>query len=120
MVKSQETLDLTYNKLFLIKPRETEALPQFLCLLRLNRDRSMTNQQLPPSLWQLKPWWCQPWSIVLTGIIVSGGAWLLSHRLWVTVPIVLGVAAWWLLFLYLVPRQYAEMVDAASNASSSE
>lgn len=19
------------------------------------------------SIWQLKPWWCQPWSILLTG-----------------------------------------------------
>ena len=21
-----------------------------------------------PSFWALKPWWCQPWSIVLTGV----------------------------------------------------
>ncbi len=21
-----------------------------------------------PNIWQLKPWWCQPWSIVLTGL----------------------------------------------------
>jgi hypothetical protein len=22
-----------------------------------------------PNLWQSKPWWCQPWTIILTGIL---------------------------------------------------
>ena len=70
----------------------------------------MTEQQLPTSLWQLKPWWCQPWSIVLTGVIIPTAAWFICYRIWVVLPIGLLVLIWWFLFLYLVPKQYAEAV----------
>jgi len=62
---------------------------------------------MPDSMWQMKPWWCQPWSIVLTGITVPLGSWLLLHRLWITLPVALVMVAWWVLFLGLVPAQYA-------------
>ena len=61
-----------------------------------------------PSIWGEKPWWCQPWSIVLTGVVVTTGSWLLLHRWWITAPVVAGVALWWWLFLVLVPRAYRE------------
>ncbi len=61
----------------------------------------------PTSLWQVKPWWCQPWSIVLTGVAIPTASWLLLHRLWITLPVVGAIALWWLLFLVLVPAQYA-------------
>jgi hypothetical protein len=60
----------------------------------------------PPSLWHLKPWWCQPWSIVLTGITLPAIAWSLFHRWWITAPVVCGVVGWWLVFLVWVPQQY--------------
>ena len=63
-----------------------------------------------PSLWDSKPWWCQPWSIILTGLVIPTVAWLLSHRLWVVIPIGLGILGWWFLFLVLVPQSYAEYV----------
>ena len=25
-------------------------------------------------LWSHKPWWCQPWSILLTGVVLVGGS----------------------------------------------
>ncbi|MBE9079230.1 hypothetical protein IQ241_18325 [Romeria aff. gracilis LEGE 07310] len=69
----------------------------------------MTDSTPPPdSLWQLKPWWCQPWSIVLTGIAMPAAVWLLTHRLWLVTPVFLFVMVWWFLFLYLVPKQYRE------------
>ena len=61
-----------------------------------------------PSFWGLKPWWCQPWSILLTGSGVTAGSWLALHLWWVTGPVALGVGLWWLLFLVLVPQAYAE------------
>jgi hypothetical protein len=70
----------------------------------------------PPSLWQSKPWWCQPWSIVLTGIVVPGVAWGLSHQLWLVIPLIVGVLVWWFLFLYLVPQQYAQAVKPGSDS----
>jgi len=61
-----------------------------------------------PTLWDEKPWWCQPWSIVLTGLIAIAGSWWLLHRIWITTLVVLAIAAWWFLFLVLVPRAYRE------------
>ncbi len=36
------------------------------------------------NVWSYKPWWCQPWSILLTGCGVVGGSWWLFHRIWLT------------------------------------
>jgi len=70
-----------------------------------------------PSLWKQKPWWCQPWSIVLTGITVPTAVWALTHRWWLVLPIALGVSLWWFVFLYLVPRQYAELAQSSDSDS---
>jgi len=59
-----------------------------------------------PPFWSLKPWWCQPWSIVSTGVLMVGGSWALLHRPWISLPLALGVLVWWLLFLVLVPAAY--------------
>ena len=53
--------------------------------------------------WRAKPWWCQPWSIVSTGVLVSAGSWLVLHRWWITLPVAVLVLAWWGLFLVVVP-----------------
>ena len=65
----------------------------------------------PVSIWSIKPWWCQPWSIVLTGVAVVLGSWLLWSRWWVSVPVAIAVFAWWGLFLVLVPAAYRDQVD---------
>ena len=59
-----------------------------------------------PSFWSLKPLWCQPWSILSTGIVITATSWLVLHRLWVTIPVTAAVVGWWLLFLVLVPAAY--------------
>ena len=53
--------------------------------------------------WSLKPWWCQPWSILLSGIAAIAASWLVLGRWWVTAPVALVVLAWWGLFLVVVP-----------------
>lgn len=70
----------------------------------------------PSDFWQLKPWWCQPWSIVLTGFALPAIVWLLGHRWWLVAPVVLGVLGWWGLFLYWVPRQYADLARRSPEA----
>ena len=64
-----------------------------------------------PPFWSLKPWWCQPWSIISTGALMVGGSWALLHRLWISLPLALGVLAWWLLFLVLVPAAYKSAAE---------
>jgi len=61
-----------------------------------------------PAFWSLKPWWCQPLSILLTGVLVIAGSWLLLHRWWISAPVAVAVLAWWGLFLLLVPAAYLD------------
>lgn len=58
------------------------------------------------TIWQQKPWWCQPWSILLTGVAVVVSSWLLLHRWWISAPAAAAVLVWWWLFLVLVPGAY--------------
>lgn len=64
----------------------------------------MTDLPKPTSVWQLKPWWCQPWSIILTGIILISGSWLLFHRWWLTLIVAIPVGTWMAFFVLLYPR----------------
>lgn len=65
----------------------------------------------------LKPWWCQPWTILLTGFVVIAASWLfaaslgLDQRWWITLPVAVLVLLWWGLFLVLVPTSYAAEED---------
>lgn len=60
----------------------------------------------PGSVWDLKPWWCQPWTILVTGIVVIGASWLVLHLWWITAGVSAVIAAWWLLFLVLMPAAW--------------
>jgi hypothetical protein len=60
-------------------------------------------------LWQSKPWWCQPWTIILTGIILIAGSWLVLKSLWITIPLTIAIIVWWTYFLVIVPRLLQEM-----------
>ena len=62
----------------------------------------------PASIWASKPWWCQPWTIVLSGLVAVAGSWVVLHRWWVSVPVAMAVLAWWGLFLGLVPAAYRQ------------
>ncbi|MCP9933071.1 hypothetical protein KBZ08_04000 [Cyanobium sp. Candia 9D4] len=60
----------------------------------------------PGSVWDLKPWWCQPWTILVTGMVVIGASWLVLHLWWITAGVSAVIAAWWLLFLVLMPAAW--------------
>jgi hypothetical protein len=71
---------------------------------------SAASSAATPSFWAYKPWWCQPWTIVLTGLVIVAGSWWWPHHWWITLPLALGVIGWWGLFLLLVPAAWrAEM-----------
>lgn len=62
----------------------------------------------PGSVWDLKPWWCQPWSILLTGVAIIVGSWMLLQLWWLTAVVSVVIAAWWLLFLVLMPAAWTQ------------
>lgn len=49
-------------------------------------------------------------------------AWLVTHRLWIVIPIAAAILLWWWLFLYVVPKGYAEAqkLDHASNIGNTQ
>jgi hypothetical protein len=67
-------------------------------------------------VWNYKPWWCQPWSILLTGIVIIGSSWLISKNLWISLLVSLPIVAWWVYFLILYPR----LVNQAMEESQRE
>ncbi|NEO87476.1 MAG: hypothetical protein F6J87_24925 [Spirulina sp. SIO3F2] len=65
----------------------------------------------PTSVWQLKPWWCQPWSIWLTGSGAIATSWLIFHRVWLTGLVGLPLTVWMIYFLLIYPRLFAQMMQ---------
>eukprot|EP00246_Nothoceros_aenigmaticus_P012631 TRINITY_DN4015_c0_g1_i1.p1 TRINITY_DN4015_c0_g1~~TRINITY_DN4015_c0_g1_i1.p1 ORF type:complete len:190 (-),score=16.99 TRINITY_DN4015_c0_g1_i1:238-807(-) len=63
------------------------------------------------SVWDTKPAWCQPWSILLTGSLAIIGSWALLKTPLVTGALSLVIAAWWWIFLYSYPLAYSEMIE---------
>lgn len=58
----------------------------------------------PVSVWDYKPWWCQPWSIALTGIaIISGCGWF-TRTAWITILVAVPIVVWMVYFLWIYPR----------------
>ena len=62
------------------------------------------------NIWDYKPPWCQPWSVLGTGT----GSILLANQTRSTVFTCIvagGICLWWLLFLVVVPQQFKEYVQ---------
>lgn len=68
----------------------------------------MTNSK-SYNVWDEKPRWCQPWTILLTGTAIIGGIWFISHILWLTILVSLPILVWWFVFLILYPRAMSQL-----------
>jgi len=71
-------------------------------------DNKKEPQNLKPienhSIWDYKPWWCQPWSIILTGFTIISGSWLLLKLVWLTILVAIPISAWMGFFVILFPK----------------
>lgn len=77
----------------------------------------------PIRVWSYKPWWCQPWSILLTGCLLIGGTWWLTQIIWLTILLAIPVLIWMGFFLLLYPRlmqQSGLLADPASQSADHE
>lgn len=63
------------------------------------------------NIWNYKPWWCQPWSILLTGLGIISGSWLLFSNFIISGIIFILVTIWWYYFLILYPRLVEKIVN---------
>eukprot|EP00897_Mesotaenium_endlicherianum_P007042 jgi/Mesen1/6366/ME000328S05639 len=62
------------------------------------------------SVWDTKPAWCQPWTILLTGASGVAGSWLVLHSFILTGLVSLTVGLWWFVFLLAYPQAYSKMI----------
>ncbi len=65
-----------------------------------------TKDNKSDNLWADKPWWCQPWSVILTGIILISLSFLWPGNIWVTIFISILIILWWYIFLIFAPTVY--------------
>lgn len=68
-----------------------------------------------PSPWNYKPWWCQPWSIILTGLTIITFSWLVLHNLIITILATIAITAWWVYFLIIYPKLMAQVINDEIN-----
>ena len=68
-----------------------------------------TNSQ--SKFWKLKPYWCQPWSIISVGILLVIFSWILLKNLIITLIFGFLIIIWWLVFLILAPSSYEDISD---------
>ena len=61
--------------------------------------------------WDLKPFWCQPWTIISFGIIVSVITWNLFKNLIISSILSFFIILWWILFLIIAPKSYQETIE---------
>ena len=69
-------------------------------------NKSVQAEKFNP--WNYKPWWCQPWSILLTGITIISSSWLIFRTIWLTVIISIPILTWMGFFLIVWPKLMAE------------
>ncbi len=69
------------------------------------------------NIWDYKPAWCQPWSIILTGLTIIIGSWFVLHRVWLTFAIALPIIAWWIYFLIVYPQAFADYITSQQAKS---
>lgn len=56
------------------------------------------------SVWDTKPAWCQPWTILLSGAVAVACSWVLIHSALITGGVSFVICAWWYIFLYSYPK----------------
>ena len=56
--------------------------------------------------WDLKPFWCQPWSIISFGILILIVAWTLFNNIVINLILGFFVIIWWIVFLFFAPSSY--------------
>ena len=61
------------------------------------------------SFWNLKPYWCQPWTIITFGILMIILSWTFFSNIIITSVVGFFIFAWWALFLILAPSSYQDL-----------
>lgn len=73
----------------------------------LQKENTSSSSSSASSVWKTKPFWCQPWTIVLFGVFCVSLPTLAFDWKFVSVAVAVPISAWWYVFLVLYPKSYA-------------
>ena len=73
----------------------------------LQKANTSSSSSSASSVWKTKPFWCQPWTIVLFGVVCVSLPTLAFDWKFVSVAVAVPISAWWYVFLVLYPKSYA-------------
>ncbi len=59
------------------------------------------------NVWDYKPWWCQPWSIILTTVTIISASWLIFKIIWLTILVAIPILTWMIFFIFIYPKLIA-------------
>lgn len=77
-------------------------------MVKYNHLNNVSNLSIKyNNYWNSKPLWCKPWSIILTGIIITCLAWYFIHIILIDIIISSLVCFWWILFLLIAPISFS-------------
>ena len=97
------------NEQFFINERmESKEDEMELYRRRSLEDMLLLQKEDEKNVWKTKPFWCQPWTIVLTGVGIISLPTILFDWKAVSGVFVVPIAAWWYIFLYAYPKSYRE------------
>jgi len=64
------------------------------------------NSNSGEDFWDLKPPWCQPWSIISFGIFIFVFIWKFFNNIIIDWIVGFLIITWWVIFLLLAPIGY--------------
>ncbi|XP_062190837.1 uncharacterized protein LOC133893851 isoform X5 [Phragmites australis] len=70
---------------FFEEDRVVEDMDEYLDYLSLEYD----------SVWDTKPVWCQPWTILLSGTVAAACSWVVLQSIVITAGVSFVICAWW-------------------------
>ena len=72
----------------------------------MNSGISLMESDSKKKFWDLKPYWCQPWSIITFGFFVIIFSWMIFNNLIITSILAFIIIIWWTVFLIIAPISY--------------
>ena len=95
------------NETFFFEEASSSSVPSPTDLNLLQKANTSSSSSSASSVWKTKPFWCQPWTIVLFGVVCVSLPTLAFDWKFVSVAVAVPISAWWYVFLVLYPKSYA-------------
>ena len=95
------------NETFFFEEASSSSVPSPADLNLLQKANTSSSSSSASSVWKTKPFWCQPWTIVLFGVVCVSLPTLAFDWKFVSVAVAVPISAWWYVFLVLYPKSYA-------------